>query len=345
MKRFSSFLLWIFLPWVSLTSCITSEDYSATRRGDFEALWHIIDEHYCFFDYKQKEYGLDWNEVYDRYSAQINDTLSRRALFQILGNMCNELRDGHVNLWSAADIVRYADWYEAYPTNYSDSLERITLGRSRDHRLTGTMKYRMLRNNIGYLRCPTFDTTIGEGNLHEIVGYFATADGLIIDIRSNGGGKLTTAADLASIFVNTPTVVGYMTHKTGKGHNAFATPQAITLRPSNSLRWQKPVVVLTNRRTYSAANTFALYLKSLSNVTLIGDRTGGGSGMPFSSELPGGWGVRFSAAPLLGRNMEHTEFGIDPDVKVSITSADYRRGVDTILERAIDHLAAKAGRP
>ena len=345
MKRFSSFLLWIFLPWVSLTSCITSEDYSATRRGDFEALWHIIDEHYCFFDYKRKEYGLDWNEVYNRYSAQINDTLSRRALFQILGNMCNELRDGHVNLCSAADIVRYADWYEAYPTNYSDSLERITLGRSQDHRLTGTMKYRMLRNNIGYLRCPTFDTTIGEGNLHEIVGYFATADGLIIDIRSNGGGKLTTAADLASIFVNSPTVVGYMTHKTGKGHNAFATPQAITLRPSNSLRWQKPVVVLTNRRTYSAANSFALYLKSLPNVTLIGDRTGGGSGMPFSSELPGGWGVRFSAAPLLGRNMEHTEFGIDPDVKVSITSADYRRGVDTILERAIDHLAAKAGRP
>ena len=136
-----------------------------------------------------------------------------------------------------------------------------------------------------------------------------------------------------------------MTHKTGKGHNAFATPQTITLRPSNSLRWQKPVVVLTNRRTYSAANTFALYLKSLPNVTLIGDRTGGGSGMPFSSELPGGWSVRFSAAPLLGRNMEHTEFGIDPDVKVSITSADYRRGVDTILERAIDHLAAKAGRP
>lgn len=345
MKRIFSLLLWVLTSLVSLTSCITSEDYTATQRGEFEALWHIIDEHYCFFDYKQKEYGVDWNEVYTRYSAQVNNTLPRRALFQILGNMCNELRDGHVNLISGADIARYADWYEAYPANYSDSLERITLGRSKDFRIAGVVRYRMLRNNIGYLRCPSFDGGIGEGNLHEIMGYLATADGLIIDIRSNGGGKLTSAAGLASVFCNKPMVVGYMSHKTGKGHNDFSPPQAITLRPSNSLRWQKPVVILTNRRTYSAANAFALYLKGLPNVTLIGDRTGGGSGMPFSSELPGGWAVRFSAAPILNREMEHTEFGIDPDIKVDITSADYQRGVDTILERAIDHLAAKAGRP
>ena len=30
------------------------------RKGNFEALWHIIDEQYCFLDYKAEEYGLDW---------------------------------------------------------------------------------------------------------------------------------------------------------------------------------------------------------------------------------------------------------------------------------------------
>ena len=39
--------------------------------------------------------------------------------------------------------------------------------------------------------------------------------------------------------------------------------------------------------------------------------------------------------------MQHTEFGIDPDLKVDITAADWQRGVDTILETAIDHLKLK----
>ena len=102
------------------------------------------------------------------------------------------------------------------------------------------------------------------------------------------------------------------------------------------LRWQRKVVVLTNRRTYSAANSFVMFLKGLENVTIVGDTTGGGAGMPFSSELPNGWGVRFSACPMYDRYMQMTEMGISPDVKVDITTEDYQRGVDTILETAIE---------
>ncbi|EKC55562.1 hypothetical protein LEA_15281, partial [human gut metagenome] len=47
-------------------------------------------------------------------------------------------------------------------------------------------------------------------------------------------------------------------------------------------------------------------------VTVMGDRTGGGSGLPFSSELPNGWSVRFSACPVLDVNKQHTEFGMTP---------------------------------
>ena len=92
--------------------------------------------------------------------------------------------------------------------------------------------------------------------------------------------------------------------------------------------------MLTNRRTFSAANSFVMYVKGLPNVTVIGDRTGGGAGMPFSSELPNGWSVRFSACPMYDRQMQCTEMGIDPDVKVDITSSDYARTVDTIIETA-----------
>lgn len=332
-KRFIAIFCGI-LALLSTNSCITSEGFGTTPRDDFEALWRIIDRHYCFFDYKREEYGLDWNEVHKRYSRQVSNDMSQQALFQVLGKMCNELRDGHVNLWSPQNTARYTRWYEAYPVNFSDSLLRRALGTADDYRLASGLQYKVLDDNVGYLRCASFSNEIGEGNLHEIMRHLATCDGLIVDVRSNSGGLLTAAQTLASVFTNETRVVGYISHKTGPGHSDFSTPQPITLKPAQGFRWQKPIIVLANRRTYSAANAFVMYMKALPNVTFMGDHTGGGSGLPFSSELPGGWSIRFSASPLYNVKMQHTEFGIAPDVAVSITHRDYQRGVDTILERA-----------
>ena len=79
-------------------------------------------------------------------------------------------------------------------------------------------------------------------------------------------------------------------------------------------------------------------MNQLPNVTLIGDWTGGGSGLPFSSELPNGWSVRFSASPMFDPQMNHLEFGIEPDIPVNMTSEDIKRGKDTIIECARKHL-------
>lgn len=106
------------------------------------------------------------------------------------------------------------------------------------------------------------------------------------------------------------------------------------MEPSNSIRWQKKVIVLTNRHSYSATNDFVNSMRSFPNVTLVGDKTGGGSGLPFSSELPNGWGVRFSASPHLDAQKQHIEFGIDPDKKVDMSKEDENNDLDTIIEEA-----------
>lgn len=332
-----SFIILSLIP----TGCISSEGFDDTRRDNFEALWSIIDHHYCFFTYKRTACGLDWDEVYQRYSQQISEKMSDDALFQVLTNMTFELRDGHVNLASPFNTAYFTEWYEAYPENFSDSILRRYMGTADEVRITAGLRYRVLRDNIGYIRCESFQNGIGDGNLHEIMMYFATCDGLIVDVRNNGGGLITSAQTLAGIFVNQPQVLGYMQHKTGPGHTDFSAPQPIRIEPSAGMRWQKPVVVLTNRRTYSAANAFVMFLRALDNVTIIGDRTGGGSGMPFSSELPCGWSVRFSACPMTDIEGHHTEFGIDPDIHVDITSDDYQRSIDTILETALSYLLHK----
>ncbi|MDR0756233.1 MAG: S41 family peptidase, partial [Tannerella sp.] len=154
-------------------------------------------------------------------------------------------------------------------------------------------------------------------------------------VRDNGGGSLSNSDRIASRFLEKDTVVGYIMHKTGPGHNEFSALYPIELKVSEYTTWLRPVVVLTNRHSYSATNDFVNKMRYLSQVTVMGDRTGGGSGLPFNSELPNGWRIRFSASPMLNADRQCTEDGIDPDVKVTMLPADIEKGKDTLIETAI----------
>jgi len=315
-----------------LPSCVNEEERPDTPQGNFEALWQIIDEHYCFFDYKQHEYGLDWQQAYNIYKVRANDRINDQQLFEVLTDMLSELRDGHVNLSTSFDYGRYWKWHEDYPTNFSDTLQRRYLGT--DYRIASGMRYRILDDNIGYAYYGSFNSPVGESSLNEVIEHFMFCNGLIIDIRGNGGGDLTNAEKLAARFCNEKTLVGYLQHKTGKGHNDFSEMEPQYIEPSSNLRWQKNVVVLTNREVYSAANEFVKYMKCMPKAKIVGDHTGGGSGMPFTSTLPNGWTLRFSACPMYDRNRQQTEFGLDPDYFVSISDDDYVKGKDSLIEFA-----------
>lgn len=327
-------LLFLLMPFAS---CVDEEEYTDDPQGNFEALWKIIDERYCFFDYKQQEYGLDWNEVHQRYRKRINEGMSSAQLFEVLADMLSELRDGHVNLSASHDYARNWSWYENYPANFSDSLLRRYMGT--DYRIASGLHYRILDDNIGYIRYESFTSPIGEGNLDEVLSYMMLCQGIIIDIRSNGGGQLTNAEKLAARFAHEKTLVGYSQHKTGKGHSDFSDMEPKYLEPSSRMRWHKPAVVLTNRHVFSAANEFAMYMKALPDIKLVGDHTGGGGGMPFSSSLPNGWVVRFSAIPMYNAQRQPIEFGFDPDYTVELNSRDFQKGEDTIIEFARKLLA------
>ena len=81
-------------------------------------------------------------------------------------------------------------------------------------------------------------------------------------------------------------------------------------------------------------------MKLLPNVTIVGSITGGGSGMPYSSELPCGWGVRFSACSILDAKGNLTEFGVEPTegCHVDMDVQEAVNGHDTILDFAVARL-------
>lgn len=325
-------ILFLLIGLLSATSCIREDVSGNTPEANFESLWKIIDEQYCFLDYKKQEYGLDWDQVHDAYAKRITPSMGWEALFEVLSEMVAELHDGHVNLTSSLASSQYRQWFDSYPRNFSDSIQSIYL--KKDYNQSSGLTYQILENNIGYIYCSSFSNGIGDGNLDQTLNRLAICDGLIIDVRNNGGGNLTTAQKLAARFTNQKTLVGYMTHKTGKGHSDFSNPYPVYIEPSNGIRWQKRAVVLTNRRSFSATNDFVNSMKQFPLITIVGDKTGGGSGLPFTSEIPCGWSIRFSASPMLDPQMNQIEFGINPDVKVDMTSEDMQKGKDTMIEYA-----------
>lgn len=325
-------ILFLLIGLLCATSCIREDVSGNTPEANFESLWKIIDEQYCFLDYKKQEYGLDWDQVHETYAKRITPSMGWEALSEVLSEMVAELRDGHVNLTSSLASSQYRQWFDSYPRNFSDSIQSIYL--KKDYNQSSGLTYQILENNIGYIYCSSFSNGIGDGNLDQTLNRLAICDGLIIDVRNNGGGNLTTAQKLAARFTNQKTLVGYMTHKTGKGHSDFSDPYPVYIEPSNGIRWQKRAVVLTNRRSFSATNDFVNSMKQFPLITIVGDKTGGGSGLPFTSEIPCGWSIRFSASPMLDPQMNQIEFGINPDVKVDMTSEDMQKGKDTMIEIA-----------
>ena len=330
MKRILLYLVVLVL----VGGCTYQDEFERDQVGNFEALWTIMDEHYSFFDYKQ----VDWNAVHSRYRALVSNEMTDRELFDVCGDMLKELRDGHTNLIASHDVSRYWIW-EHCPVNYDERIiDQHYL--NFDYKMASGIKYQILPDNFGYMYYGSFSSDIGEGNLDLILSYLSTADGLIIDVRNNGGGLLTNVERLVSRFIDSKTLVGYISHKTGKGHNELSEPYPYYFEPTkNHLHYLKPVVVLANRSSFSASNNFVSIMKSLQQVTVVGDTTGGGCGLPFTSELPNGWRVRFSSCPVMDAQGRLTEFGVAPDVRIDMNEKDRSR--DAILDAAIIILSGK----
>lgn len=332
-------ILCIICCFILPTGCIGEDKYADDPMGNFEQLWKIIDEHYCFLDEK----GIDWDAVHTQYRKMIIPQMTHEDLFTKLSEMLAVLKDGHVNLSSSSRTSFYDAYYQDYPWNFrEDILYQHYLGKaSSDYRTAAGLKYKIFDNNIGYIRYGSFNSGVGNGNLDEALSYLSVCNGLIIDVRDNGGGELTNSTRIAARFTNEKVLTGYIRHKTGPGHSDFSEPKPIYLEPSNSIRWQKKVVLLTNRRCYSATNDFVNAMRSIESGKIIqlGDRTGGGSGLPFTSELPNGWSIRFSACPHYDKNMQSIEDGIAPHITVHMLPEDQLKNKDTLIEEAFKVLS------
>lgn len=319
------------------SGCSQPEEYADDPVGNFDSLTRTLQEHYCFF----REKGIDWPEVVAEYRAKVSPTCSQRELFSLCSQMLDTLRDGHVNLASRFDTYYYRRWWSDYPADFNLRTVQQYYLHFAYSQVSG-MTYARLPQGIGYIYIPSLSVSISETSLSYVLDYLRDCPALILDIRGNGGGMLTSAETIVRCFLDSPTTVGYIRHKTGPGPDDFSEPFPVTYLPAPPgwVRWMKPVAVLTNRGCFSAANDLVMCLKPLPRVRIVGARTGGGAGLPFSAGLPNGWNLRFSACPTTDAQGLSTEEGIDPSPGCEVHAPDSQlaQGQDAILDFAINLL-------
>ncbi len=314
------------------THTLGDVSYPDTPIGNMEALWHIIDERYCFVEEK----GVDWDAIHTEYidSAKQIDPADKQAdirLFDQMAKMLNRLHDGHVNLYTAFDVSSSDEWYKDYPVLYnSQIINDVYLQNAR--RAGGLTYAKIAGDSIGYIRYSSFSSSFGVANMYYVLTDFKECKGIVLDVRNNGGGDLTNAYKLAATFMENDTLIGYWQHKSGKGHTDYSSLEPLYVRESDMPnKWFRPVIVLQDRYTYSAANSFVNAMRYAKNSLLLGGVSGGGGGMPMSYELPNGWTVRFSSVKMYDADQQSIEEGIEPDVYEMLRSSDK----DDLIERAV----------
>jgi hypothetical protein len=301
-------------------------------QGNFESLYQNVKNKYSFFALK----GIDWDSVKTHYQPQVTPNMSDQALFDVLDSMLYDLRDGHVNLISPFDLGRNWQWYLNYPVNFNfDVVERNYL--SEGHTIAGGLRYAII-DSIGYVYYGSFSSALTTTGLNAMLEHFKDTKGLIVDVRNNGGGSLSNAYALAQRLIPEKKEVLRTYDKTGPDPNDFGNGVSITLSPSSQGYYSKPIAILINRSCYSATTFFSGMMSNFEHVTLIGDQTGGGGGLPIDFELPNGWYYRFSGSVSVLPNGYNIELGIIPDIPLNNNPVLNAQGTDEILERALDEL-------
>jgi hypothetical protein len=308
--------------------------YSNKPVDNFESMWTEFDQLYGLF----KVRNLDWDSVYQVYHPQVNNNMDDSELYEVLVSMLTLLNDSHVGLLPTNSNLPQ---FQGGIGGRIDTIRDFNLDLVRENYLpfpieTDPFTYGFVNDSIGYLYVAWEPE---EKSIHKemptIVDHFRDAKGIIIDIRSNTGGEDRGGQAFASYFTDQTRLYMTTSIKNGPGPDDFTPLQEWYITPQDKHLLQ-PLVLLTNRATVSAAETLTLAMRSLPQLTMLGDTTTGAFSNAVNRELPNGWLYSMSIGDW--RAADGTSYegkGIPPTVVIQNKATELRSGQDKVLEAAI----------
>ncbi len=269
------FVIYLLLGAVLLQGCsealVGNRQQEDMRLADFEKTWSVFNEWYPYFTFK----GIDWDSIHAVYYPRILDSYADDYL-PVIGQMLRELKDGHVYLkLRNGKVYSYRTPRQLKDAKLYDF--EVTRTYLDDDTVVGNLPYGHI-GDVGYIRIPAF-SGFGLNAVNTVFRALAGSQGMIIDVRHNGGGSTDLAIPFVAKCIPKPLwTPGWI-------ERGVYSPGP-TLRPDTVNNFTGPVVVLVDGVTFSSSEHFAMWMQHTGHATLVGDTTGGGSGNPFLFALP-----------------------------------------------------------
>ena len=209
-----------------------------------------------------------------------------------------------------------------------DGLEEYSI--TRDKIVIDSVKW-SIEENIMTMSISTFNhdtSALFSEAIQEALA--ANVEGIILDLRSNPGGLLTTAIDIASAWV------GYDAVVIERAQSAVQTFKGVSAPRLQGI----PTIVLVNGGSASASEIVSGALQDYGYATIVGTQTFGKGSVQDYRELEDGSAVKITTAVWYtpdGRSIN--EEGIAPDAVVDYTVEQYQAGIDPQMEAALGILA------
>jgi carboxyl-terminal processing protease len=201
------------------------------------------------------------------------------------------------------------------------------------------LRIRHERGHRVFVEIPAFTRAITY-DFARAVGELRKANGLILDLRNNGGGDAQAMADIASYFLGATTKMGTFTERSGNVALSLETESLPLPNADRRIGLKMPVVILTSNRTSSAAEILAAALKQSTHAIIIGDQTCGCVlAVRTRHALPDGGELDVSELDYRTASGNRLEGqGIRPDETASLTRRDLYARRDRVVELALSRL-------
>lgn len=311
----------------------------------FEKVWKTIDRNYGQFTVKH----VDWDALYRVYRPQVTQATTDQELWDILLSMLGHLNDEHVCLADGSRRICAGSSEGRKRDEFSLDLikSKYLQGKSTDF-LGGKWVSGWLAEGVGYLYIGDLKSGLGPTTkaIDEVMSSFSEARVLVVDVRNNPGGTGQAVEMVAGRFADRKRHCMTSQTRYGPKHGDLFPAEYSYVVPSGPVQFTRPVVLLANRASASAADGFVLAMRVLPHVTVAGDVTEGALSAQFPEKLPNGWTLW--VAFKVTRDQDGVCWdgvGVPPDLRACNTAADIEAGRDRVLEFAVQLLEKGAPAP
>ncbi len=291
MKRFPVLVFLSVLAALSVLGSAYAQDYS----NRFDTAWRLVAERY----WDLADLGLDWDEVRTEFEPEALAAADDAAFYGVLERMYERIGDSHSVFVPPQKVARIREEYGDLPC-------LGVFAQTRTSERLGNVEYDLLDGSVGYIRLPDLASNNVAGNVRQAVRDLVQqgAQGFVLDLRGNPGGRLVEMMQTAGVFTN-----GFLWRTVTN----WALP--LPYPAIGAVETELPLVVLIDGNVNSAAEGLAGALQDRGRAVVIGETSAGNveAVLPFClRDGSQAWIAAGVLAPIGGPTWEGR--GVVPDV-------------------------------